>query len=291
MIIRFQPLFFPKIWGGGAIRRRFGYPLSEAAIGECWGISALPGKETPIVGGPLAGTHLSQLWTDRPDLFGNHPAPYFPLLVKFIDAAQDLSVQVHPDDIYARQQGFPYGKSECWIVLGAEPGAQIVFGHQARSRAEVEAKIAQDRIEDILKRVPVREGDFFNVAPGTIHALGSGLLILEIQQSSDLTYRLFDYHRLENGKPRELHIQDALATLRFPDPEPSPAWETPYFSIDRPQLGTEQTASLFGDYLIVTAGEGTIGQEPVRSGDFLMVTSMAEYRIEGPVTFYRARLK
>ncbi|HRY78683.1 MAG TPA: class I mannose-6-phosphate isomerase, partial [Candidatus Izemoplasmatales bacterium] len=185
----------------------------------------------------------------------------------------------------------PYGKSECWIVLGAEPGAQIVFGHQARSRAEVEAKIAQDRIEDILKRVPVREGDFFNVAPGTIHALGSGLLILEIQQSSDLTYRLFDYHRLENGKPRELHIQDALATLRFPDPEPSPAWETPYFSIDRPQLGTEQTASLFGDYLIVTAGEGTIGQEPVRSGDFLMVTSMAEYRIEGPVTFYRARLK
>jgi mannose-6-phosphate isomerase class I len=291
MILRFQPLFFTKIWGGSAIRRRFDFPLSQEGIGECWGISALPGKETPVREGPFAGITLSELWTHRPEWFGHHPAPFFPLLVKFIDASQDLSVQVHPDDAYARQKGFPYGKHECWIVLGAEPGSEIVFGHSAGSRAELEEKIAQNRIEDVLRRVPVHEGDFFNVSPGTIHALGKGLLILEIQQSSDLTYRLYDYHRLENGKPRELHVEDALNTLHFPDPEPSTAWGTPVFSIDRPETGSEQTASRFGDYLIAVSGEGTIDGERVRAGEFFMATSLSKYRLDGSLSLYRARLQ
>ena len=142
-----KPRFFAKIWGGTAIESRFHYGLSEPNVGEFWGISGLPGKETPVVGGPLDGKTLSELWKDRKDLFGNHPATDFPLLVKFIDASEALSVQVHPDDAYARSKGFPFGKSECWTVLSAAPGAR-----RARIRSSPTRKSAQAGI--LRRRAP-----------------------------------------------------------------------------------------------------------------------------------------
>lgn len=286
-----KPRFFAKIWGGTAIESRFHYGLSEPNVGECWGISGLPGKETPVVGGPLDGKTLSELWKDRKDLFGNHPASDFPLLVKFIDAAEALSVQVHPDDAYARSKGFPFGKSECWTVLSAAPGARMVVGHRAKTREEFAAAVQNGTCEGLLNYREVREGDFFNIAPGTVHALGKGLLILEIQQSSDLTYRLYDYYRLENGRPRELHVEDALRVMRFPDTPVSAVPETPYFSISRKDGSWKDAASRYGDFLVAVSGSGSLDGTPLKAGDFVFVTAGAPYSVEGDAVLYRTRLK
>lgn len=286
-----KPLFFSKIWGGTAIESRFRYGLTDRHVGECWGISGLPGKETPVLEGPLEGKTLSELWKEQKDLFGNHPAPEFPLLVKFIDATDDLSVQVHPDDGYARKKGFPYGKSECWTVLSAAPGAKMVVGHRAKTREEFAESVKNGTCESLLSYREVREGDFFNITPGTVHALGKGLLILEIQQSSDLTYRLYDYNRLENGRPRELHVADALAVMRFPDTPVSSVPETPYFTIETLAGESREKAARFGDFLVSISGSGTLDGAPLKAGDFVFVTSGSTYALAGDSVVFRTRLK
>lgn len=219
-ILHLKPVFQERIWGGRKLETEFGYTIPEGPIGECWGISAHPAGESVIVGGVYDGKQLSELWNqERSQLFGDYELNEFPLLIKILDARDDLSVQVHPNDEQAGQlEGEPYGKTECWYILDAEPGAEIILGHYADTKEEVAGYIYQGQWEKLLRKMPVKRGDFIFVKSGTIHAIGKGITILETQQSSDTTYRVYDYDRKDAaGNLRELHLEKAIAVTNAPD--------------------------------------------------------------------------
>jgi len=213
-----QPVFQHRIWGGSALEEKFGYDIPAGKIGECWGISAHPNGESVIKNGKYAGKKLSELWREAPEIFGEQQSEVFPLLVKILDANADLSVQVHPDDAYAKKyENGELGKTECWYVVDCDEKAEIIFGHHAASKEEAIEMIKKGKWDQFLRRQPVKKGDFFYVQSGTIHALCKGTIILEVQQSSDTTYRLYDYNRLDDGgNPRELHIEKSLDVLAIP---------------------------------------------------------------------------
>ncbi len=217
------------IWGGNRLSD-FGFSLPSETVGEAWVVSAHPGGDCKVLGGTFGGMTLSRLWKERPGLFGRseNPSEPFPLLTKIIDARTDLSIQVHPDDDYARlNENGSLGKTECWYVLDAEPGAKIIIGHNARDKVHLADLIEKEQWNDLIREVPVRKGDFFFIEPGTVHAIKGGTLVLETQQSSDITYRVYDYGRLQNGKPRQLHVKQSLDVIRCPYvPVPAPVDES-----------------------------------------------------------------
>ena len=170
------------------------------------------------------GTTLSFLWQNRPELFNNIDPitkkikqQNFPLLTKFIYANDDLSIQVHPDDDYAyRNENGSLGKTECWYIVDCTDDAAIVIGHNARSKKDLQEIIKTNNWKNFIRKIPIKKGDFFFIPPGTVHAIKGGTVIFETQQSSDITYRVYDYNRLNNGKPRELHIDKAMEVINFP---------------------------------------------------------------------------
>ncbi len=221
--LKFRPDLRDKIWGGRRLGRMYRVGDSQRRIGEAWLIE----DSVVVSGGALDGLPLSEIVRRDPagvlgtlgQAAGCEASPNgaaaicrFPLLIKLLDAADALSVQVHPDDAYARaREGQPFGKCEVWYVLEAEPGAQIIHGFKRRmSRDTLRQVIAEGRLADALETVPVKPGDVVLNTPGTVHALGAGMLVYELQQFSDLTYRLYDWGRLENGRPRALHIDQSI---------------------------------------------------------------------------------
>lgn len=216
-----KPVFQEKIWGGSRLRSVFGFDIPNDKIGEDWAISAHPHGVSVIENGPFKGKKLTELWEDHKELFGNPSESVFPLLIKILDAEDELSVQVHPDDAYGMKHEGELGKTECWYIIDAEPGAEIVYGHTAKTREELADMIHEGRWDDLLKRVPVKKGDFYYVPSGTIHAIGKGIMILETQQSSDTTYRVYDYDRKDDqGNTRELHIQQSIDVTTVPALKP-----------------------------------------------------------------------
>ncbi len=216
-ILKMAPVFKETIWGGTRLRTQFGYDIPGDHVGECWAVSAHPDGEGVIAEGKYKGVRLSDLWKEHRELFGNMEGDRFPLLTKIIDANDNLSIQVHPDDAYAAvHENGSLGKMECWYVLDCEEGATIIVGHNAKSREELEDMIHQGRWKELIREVPIHKGDFFQINPGTVHAIKAGTLILESQQSSDVTYRLYDYDRLQNGSPRPLHIKQSLDVIKVP---------------------------------------------------------------------------
>ena len=153
-------------------------------------------------------------------MFGNEDGKYgkeFPLLIKIIDAKSDLSIQVHPDNAYAKEhENGSLGKTECWYILDSEPGTQIVIGHHAKDKEELMQMVEEKRWKDLIREVPVKKGDFYQIDPGCVHAIKGGTVILETQQSSDITYRVYDYDRKWNGKLRELHVKQSLDVIKTP---------------------------------------------------------------------------
>ncbi len=160
---------------------------------------------------------LDELYLKNPSLFGKSNLEQFPLLVKIIEADDHLSVQVHPDDEYAQQNENSLGKNECWYVLDCKQSADIVIGHNVKDGNELKTLIENNQLEQKLNILPIKKGDFFNIPAGTVHAIRGGTTILEVQQSSDITYRLYDYGRLENGMPRELHIEKSIDVIDWND--------------------------------------------------------------------------
>lgn len=212
-----EPKETPAIWGGDALGRVYGKACDPAAkIGEsweCWDTNA-------VRGGPYAGKTIA----DLRGLLGKRlmgtldSSRIFPVLTKIIDARQSLSVQVHPDDAYAQiHEHQPNGKTECWVILAAEPGAELVLGWTKQTtREEYERRVKDGTLGDILRRVPVKPNDAFYLPSGTLHAIGAGIQLFETQQASDLTYRIFDWNRVgTDGKPRELHIDKAADVLNY----------------------------------------------------------------------------
>ena len=216
-----KPVFQEKIWGGSRLRSVFGFDIPNDKIGEDWAISAHPHGVSVVENGEFKGKRLDELWSEQKELFGHPSEPVFPLLIKILDAEDDLSVQVHPDDAYGMKHEGELGKTECWYIIDAEPGAEIIYGHHAKTREELAEMIKDGRWDDLLKKVPVKKGDFFYVPSGTIHAIGKGIMILETQQSSDTTYRVYDYDRKDaQGQTRELHIQQSIEVTTVPAKTP-----------------------------------------------------------------------
>ncbi|WP_297816556.1 type I phosphomannose isomerase catalytic subunit [uncultured Lactobacillus sp.] len=216
------PYFRPKIWGGRKLNTELGYKIPDGKVGEAWVISGYKDDASTVTQGPYKGMTLRDLYLKHPELFGNPKAKEFPLLVKFLDANDNLSVQVHPDDDYARVHENDSGKTESWYVLHAEPGAKLIYGHNAKSKEELEDWIKNGKWDKLFRYVPVKEGDFLYVPAGTVHALTKGIMVIETQQSSDVTYRLYDWDRVDKktGKKRELHIKQSLDTIQVPHKDP-----------------------------------------------------------------------
>lgn len=211
------PVCMHNIWGGVKLREEFGYPVEGDGIGECWGVSAHPEGDGTVRDGAYKGRKLSELWAEHPELFGNLQYDRYPLLTKIIDAQDDLSIQVHPDDAYARKnENGSLGKTECWYIMGCKEDATIVIGHNAKDREELKQMVAEGRWQELIREIPIHKGDFIQIDPGTVHAIKADTLILETQQNSAVTYRLYDYGRLQNGKPRELHIEKSLDVITVP---------------------------------------------------------------------------
>jgi len=213
-----EPFEKEVIWGGHSLVERYGKraPSPGAKVGESWECS----DANHVRGGAYAGETLAGLRAKlgRALTGGSDPAASFPLLTKLIDARDALSVQVHPDDAYARRvEHQPNGKTECWFVLEADPGAEIVLGwNRATSRGEYLERVREGSLDELLRRVPVKAGDAFHLPSGTLHAIGAGIVLFETQQTSDLTYRIYDYDRKGlDGKPRELNVEKAADVLTY----------------------------------------------------------------------------
>lgn len=209
------------LWGGTRLKEEYGKDLPLTPLAETWECSVHPDGPSTVVNSKNAGKLLRQVLAENPAWLGTHPQQNgfssLPVLIKFIDAKLDLSVQVHPDDNYAREHEGQRGKTEMWYVLDAKPGAQLVYGF-ARDVTEEDIRryIQNDELLHYLQMVPVHKGDVFFIEPGTVHAIGGGALIAEIQESSNVTYRVYDYGRRDkNGNLRELHVEKALKVMNF----------------------------------------------------------------------------
>lgn len=239
----FEPIYKPKIWGGDRIFRFFDRPKTgDGPIGESWELADLEEDQSRVASGASRGQTLSNLVIDWGGALMGHASLFegrFPLLIKFIDACSSLSVQVHPNEAVARRLGGSVRvKHESWYVLDAEPGSVIYHGLEpgVDARAFRDA-MATGRTEGILRRFRVRPGDCYYVPSGTVHALGAGVLVAEVQTPSDVTYRTYDWGRVDpsTGRPRKLHLDEAMACIDFDAPSPPPMQE-------RTHVGTVSTA-------------------------------------------------
>ena len=208
------------IWGGTRLKTEFHKETKLSRVAESWELSCHPDGESIVENGRFAGKTLQQVLKQcGMGILGNRAAGMkdFPILVKLIDAYQDLSVQVHPGEEYAEQVEKQHGKTEAWYILDAEPGAELIWGVKNRvSKAEFAARIRESTVIDICNKVPVKKGDVFFIEPGTLHAIGKGILLLEIQQNSNTTYRVYDYKRKgKDGRERKLHVDKALDVLNL----------------------------------------------------------------------------
>ena len=216
--LTFHPVYKEKIWGGRRLEKLFDRRLPEGLIGESWDVAAHPNGMSVVDRGPLSGSNLALLVEEyKEELAGGDR---FPLLLKLIDAQQDLSVQVHPDDDYVRRFAKErWGKTEMWYILQSDPGAWIIWGLQPGVTRRDFARAVEtggEAILECLNKVPVQPGEVYPISAGLVHALGAGVVVAEIQQNSDTTFRVYDWDRTDDqGKARELHVEQALETIDF----------------------------------------------------------------------------
>jgi mannose-6-phosphate isomerase len=252
--ITFTPLYMDRVWGGRELERVYGRTLPDATtpIGESWEIVDREPEQSIVKDGPFAGKSLHELWArHREELFGPGlpDSERFPILIKILDSRDDLSIQVHPPvDKAAELGGEP--KTEMWVIAAADPGAKLYVGlKRGVARADFEQAIADGTVERAVHAVSPQPGESIFIPSGRLHAIGAGLLIHEIQQNSDTTYRVFDWNRVGlDGKPRQLHVEQSLASIDFSDFEPgmdTPKGEVlaecPYFKTNRRALAAGET--------------------------------------------------
>lgn len=309
-ILFLDPVFKEMIWGGNQLAEKFGYEIPSDKTGECWAVSAHPNGDCTVREGEYAGRKLSELFKEEPELFGNLSLDRFPLLIKIIDAKADLSIQVHPDDAYAKvHENGSLGKTECWYILDCPEDATLVVGHNAGSREELKEMIDQKRWSELIREVPVKKGDFIQINPGTVHAIKGGLMILETQQNSDITYRVYDYDRLSNGKPRELHVQQSIDVITVPAPSAedsvSHAADLPantmneliacdYYKVYKLTVTEPVSFEQEHPFLImsVIGGEGLVNGQMIRKGDhFILPSGFGKVDLQGDMTLIASSVK
>lgn len=321
---KFKTILKEKIWGGNALARDYGKSFDPSMkIGESWEVSTVPENESIVDNGQLAGESLEDLIVEYKELivgeriFRDHKYE-FPLLIKFLDANDKLSVQVHPGDEYARAHGQRFGKTEMWFILSAAENAKLIVGLTPGTTKEALVKALGDkRITSVLNHIPVKAGDVIYLPAGRVHAILEGIVLAEVQQTSDLTYRLYDWDRVDDaGHLRELHISESLEVINFSDTEPvmlpkdftaqtgyetAPVIANSYFSVEevhasgvRSKYDAATAMKESFEILMAVGGEGNIlhakGMEPFAKGmTVLLPAALGEYTVKGKVDFLRIR--
>lgn len=314
MYYKFTPILKNTIWGGTKIAPFKNIQTSLRKVGESWEISGVPGNETIVSGGPYAGRNLNDLVAEQKEAlvgkanyerFGNE----FPLLIKFIDARDDLSIQVHPTDEIAHRQGRERGKTEMWYLMPSEPEATLLCGLKKHiTPDEYKRMVSEKTIVDAIARYPVHEGDCFFLPAGRIHAIGSGCFLAEIQQTSDVTYRIYDFDRHDDlGRPRELHTELAAESINYdvlPDYQTHytpvknqrvqlvecPYFTTSVYDLDQP-INLDYTALDSFVILIGLSGAGIVTEADgtrfvLRAGETILLPATTDrLSVEGTVKF------
>ena len=298
-----QPVFKERIWGGRHLKE-FGYEIPNDKTGECWGISAHEHGPNMIVNGEHEGKTLKELWEENTGLFGVQTTDKFPLLTKILDANDELSVQVHPDDAYAQvHENGELGKTECWYIIDCDEDAEIIYGHNAKDKDELENMIQEGKWNQLFNSIKVKPGDFFYVPSGTVHAIGKGIRILETQQNSDTTYRIYDYDRTDkDGDKRELHIEQSIDVISFNKDNSGTEAEVTevqgnvirtyisnsFFTVKQLLIEDHYEYTKQQDYTLmsVLSGEGTLTADgqvyTIKKGDhFILTTEDKEIKLQG----------
>lgn len=319
MILKLCPALKDYLWGGTRLKNDFGFQTDLDIVAEGWILSCHKDGENRIENGQYKGKTLSEAL----DLLGNESLgtnaqafDRFPILIKLIDAKKDLSVQVHPDNDYALRVEGEYGKTECWYILDCDEGAELIYGFKQKiTQEEFKQRIADNTFLEVVNKVKVHKGDLFFIEAGTLHAIGGGILLAEIQQNSNTTYRVYDYGRLgADGKPRPLHTEKAVEVTNCVPPthDTKPIGALEQFDGFTKQLltacdlftvyaiDTETAYSGVADEksfvsLVVTDGAGTIscgGEElPVKKGDSLLLTANSgNFSVNGKLTLIETRI-
>lgn len=315
-ILKLNPVFKDYIWGGTRLRDDFGLKTDINPVAEGWMLACHKDGMNTIDGGEYDGKTLESVIKEggKSKIAGTNSEkfPYFPVLIKLIDAKDNLSVQVHPDNEYAARVEHEFGKTEMWYVLDAAPGATLIYGFKNKiGKEEFKQAIESNTLLDVLNVVEVKKGDMFFIEAGTVHAIGKGALIAEIQQNSNSTYRVYDYGRLgKDGKPRELHIQKAIDVSKT---EPAKYGTKPFGKKEEISGGTRQMLTecpLFSVYnyelcgkvelnaneesfnhILVVDGSGKIGGREFKKGDsFFVPANYGNYEIDGNGEFILTKI-
>lgn len=317
-VMRLRPAVSQLVWGGKKLITHYGIQTTGQNAAEAWMLSGHSAGESILENGPYAGQPLSQLFYAHRELFGSKAQAFseFPILIKLIDAQEDLSIQVHPDDAYCEKTGAGQGKTEAWYILDCEPGAQLLLGFREElSREQFEQAIQTDALPAYAQAVAVRPGEFYFIPAGTLHAICGGVLLAEVQQNSNTTFRVYDYNRPGlDGKPRELHINQAL-DVTITKPYAPPIFEeraeivagqydsrrlcrSAYFQMDVTRVTGAYTAAAGEDSflsLLVLAGSGTLtyaGETcTIQKGESLLIPAGSEpFTLCGRVEVLETRL-
>ena len=302
-ILKLRPGYKDYIWGGNRLVKEYGKEYNGEVLAESWELSCHPEGPSTIGNGIHAGKTLQQYIDEQgKEVLGRNCKRFegFPILIKFIDAKDNLSIQVHPDDRYALQNEGQYGKTEMWYVMDAGKGAFLYYGFKEEiSKEEFRQRIEEDRLLEVLNAVPVQKGDVLFIEAGTLHAIGKDILIAEIQQNSNLTYRVYDYGRVgKDGKQRELHIEKALAvTNRIPIARNNSNYphiaDCNYFTVDKLNLDGNIMKRIEGfvsdasfESILILDGKGVISNQgemvEYKKGDsFFLPAKSGSYQIEG----------
>lgn len=302
-ILKLKPSCKDYLWGGCRLKEEYGKEYEGDVLAETWELSCHPDGPSYIINGKYAGKTLQEyIIEEGKEVLGTHCRRFrdFPILIKFIDAKDNLSIQVHPDNRYALKNEGQYGKTEMWYVMDAGKDAFLYYGFKREiTREEFEKRIQEDTLLDVLNAVPVQKGDVLFIESGTIHAIGKDILIAEIQQNSNVTYRVYDYGRVgKNGKKRDLHIEKALAvTNRVPIVKDKSSYphvaDCDYFTVDKLNLDGKIMKKMEGNVseesfasILILDGEGTISDDneklDFKKGDsFFLSAGSGSYMIEG----------
>ncbi len=304
-ILKLNPVFKDYLWGGTKLRDEYGFESNLEKLAEGWMLSCHKDGENTIQNGEFAGKTLSEIINSHPDFLGENGKKfeYFPILIKLIDAKNDLSVQVHPDNEYAMRVEKEYGKTECWYILDCDEGAELIYGFNREiTSEEFKEKIADNTFLETVNKVKVKKGDLFFIEAGTLHAIGKGILLAEIQQNSNTTYRVYDYGRLgADGKPRELHVEKAIDVTncippaRSTEPEGELINNNGYsnqlltkcdlFNVEKVSVTTEYKAISDNKSFVsvlITDGSGKIDDIDFNKGDSLFIpANYGEFTVSG----------
>ena len=302
-LLKLRPSYKDYLWGGHRLVEKYNKEFDGDILAESWELSCHPDGPSYIANGSYAGKTLQEyIDLEGKKVLGSNCQKFeeFPILAKFIDAKDNLSIQVHPDNEYALKNEGQYGKTEMWYIMDCEEGAFLYYGFKKEvSKEEFEERIKTDTLLEVLNAVPVHKGDVLFIEAGTIHAIGKGIVIAEIQQNSNVTYRVYDFGRVgKDGKKRELHIDKAVeVTNRVPISRNNTCYphiaSCDYFTVDCLNMDGKLMSSMKGSVgeesfasILIMEGEGTIscGGEtiPYRKGDsFFMSAGSGEYEISG----------